>query len=167
MMRKSTPEDIERITGIYNEAIEEGGFTGDLEPLSLENRRAWYAEHKDRYSIYVKVIDGSIVGYVALSPYRKGRKAFDGTCEMSYYLDRKFRARGHGAEMVGYAIENAREAGFRLIVAIVLATNRRSIDLLGKFDFVVSGMLPQAAEINGQTIDHWYFHRLLSGSKDG
>jgi L-amino acid N-acyltransferase len=161
MMRSSMPQDIERITAIYNECIEEGGFTGDLEPLSLENRRTWYAEHWGRYSINVQVIDGFIVGYVALSPYRKGRRAFDGTCEISYYLDRNFRGRGLGAEMVGYAIENAKQKDFRLAVAIVLATNRKSIKLLESFQFSLSGILPKAAEINGDAIDHWYLHRLL------
>lgn len=162
MMRKSTAGDIEAMTNIYNACIEEGGFTGDLEPLSLENRRAWHSDHSGRYAVFVKVVDGAVVGYVALSPYRKGRRAFDGTCEISYYLDRKVRGLGHGAEMVGYALERAGEAGFRLVIAIVLATNRRSIELLRKFDFAVSGVIPQAAEINGEIIDHCYLHRILS-----
>jgi L-amino acid N-acyltransferase len=166
MIRESTPQDIERIAEIYNDCIREGGFTGDLEPLSLENRRAWHAEHQGRYSVFVKVVDGTVVGYAALSPYRKGRRAFEGTCEINYYLDRKFRGLGLGGEMLGFALEKGRQSGFRLVVAIVLATNRRSIELLGKFGFTVSGIIPQAAEINGQYVDHWYLHRLLSASKE-
>jgi phosphinothricin acetyltransferase len=162
MMREATPDDIEAIAGIYNDCIGEGGFTGDLEPLSLENRRAWYLEHRDRYSIHVRVIDGTVVGYVALSPYRKGRAAFDGTCEISYYIDSKFRGLGLGTEMIGYALEKAEQSGFRLVVAIVLAINKRSINILTKFDFSVSGIIPKAAEINGEFIDHVYLHRLLS-----
>jgi len=54
MIRRATLADLESITVIYNEAILEGGFTGDLKPLSIENRRAWFFDHEDRYSIFVK-----------------------------------------------------------------------------------------------------------------
>ncbi len=164
MMRRATLDDIEIITDIYNESIGEGGFTGDLEPLSVENRRSWYFEHHGRYSVFVKDIYGSVVGYVTLSPYRKGRRAFDRTCELSYYLYRKFRGLGFGAEMINYALQRAEESGFRLVVAIILADNQRSINILTKSGFSISGILPKAAEINGDYIDHTYLHRLLSKS---
>ena len=83
MIRKAIPADIESIATIYNEAIREGGFTGDLEPLSIENRQAWYRDHQDPYAIFVTVLDDSVVGYAALSPYRQGRNAFSQTCEIS------------------------------------------------------------------------------------
>jgi len=165
MMRRATSDDIEIITDIYNESIREGGLTGDLEPLSVENRRAWYLDHHGPYSILVKVIDGSVVGYVTLSPYRKGRRAFDGTCEISYYLHRKFRGLGFGAEMIGYALQKAEQSGFRVVVAVILAENQRSISILIKFGFSTSGIIPKAAEINGDYIDHIYLHRLLSESQ--
>ena len=44
-------------------------------------------------------------------------------------------------------------------------TNRRSLAVLEKFGFSVSGVLPKAAEINGEYIDHIYLHRLLSNPK--
>ncbi len=161
MMRKATVADIEIITAIYNDSIQEGHLTGDLEPVSIENRRTWYQEHDERYCILVKVVEGSVVGYVTLSPYRKGRWAFDGTCEISYYLYSNFRGRGFGAEMIRYALQRAEQAAFRVVVAIVLAENQRSISILTKFGFSTSGIIPKAAEINGDYIDHVYLYRLL------
>ena len=165
MMRRATLDDVEIIADIYNESIGEGAFTGDLEPLSVENRRTWYLEHYGRYSIFVKDIDGSVVGYVTLSPYRKGRRAFDRTCELSFYLYGKFRRIGFGTEMISYALKRAEESGFRLVVAIVLANNQISINILTKFGFSISGILPKAAEIKGYYIDHAYLHRLISESE--
>ena len=159
MIRNATPADIESITAIYNEVILEGGFTGDLEPLSIENRRAWYSDHEDRYSIFVKVIDGSVVGYAAISPYRKGRGAFDETCEISYYLFKDYRGRGFGKELVNHAIEGARQSGFRTILANVLECNERSIDLLVGFGFSILGRLPNAAKIDKDRFDHIYLSR--------
>ena len=105
MIRKATPADIESITIIYNEAILEGGFTGDLEPVSIESRRAWFLSHQDRYVIFVKDMNGSAVGYASLSPYRSGRGAFNETCEISYFLARRYRGGGIGRQLIDYSIE--------------------------------------------------------------
>jgi phosphinothricin acetyltransferase len=162
MIRSATPDDIESIADIYNEAILEGGLTGDLEPLSIDNRREWYADHQDRYAIFVKVAGGgTVVGYVAISPYRKGRDAFYETCEISYYLAKKFRGQGFGKELVNHAIEYARRSDFASMVALVLGCNQRSIDLLIGFGFSVLGRLPNAAKIEGEHVDHIYLSRGL------
>jgi phosphinothricin acetyltransferase len=156
MIRRATLADLESITVIYNEVILEGGFTGDLKPLSIESRRAWFLDHQDRYSILVKSIGDSLVGYASLSPYRSSRNAFNETCEISYYLASQHRGLGFGKELVGHAIERAGHLGFRVIVAMILECNQRSIDLLLKFGFSISGRLPNAAKINGEYLDHVY-----------
>jgi phosphinothricin acetyltransferase len=162
MIRNATPADIESIAVIYNEIIlERAGFTGDLDPLSIENRRAWYSDHQGRYSVFVKVIDGSVVGYAAISPYRKGRNAFEETCEISYYLFKDYRGRGFGKELVNHAIDGARHSGFRTILANVLECNQRSIDLLVGFGFSILGRLPGAAKIDDDHFDHVYLSRRI------
>jgi len=162
MIRKAIPADIESIARIYNEAIREGRFTGDLEPLSIENRLAWYRDHQDPYAIFVTVLDDAVVGYAALSPYRQGRNAFSHTCEISYYFSNQHRGLGLGMDLIKHALEQARHAGFHLIVAMVLQCNQRSIDLLIKFGFTVSGRLPHAAKIDAEYVDHLYLSRRLT-----
>jgi L-amino acid N-acyltransferase len=154
MIRHATLADLENITAIYNEVILEGGFTGDLNPLSVESRRAWFFDHQDRYSIFVKSLGDSLVGYASLSPYRNGRIAFNETCEISYYLASQHRGLGFGKELIGHAIDRAGHSGFRLIVAMILQCNQRSIDLLLEFGFAISGRFPKAAKINGEYFDH-------------
>jgi L-amino acid N-acyltransferase len=161
MIRRAIRADVESISAIYNEAISEGGFTGDLDPLSIENRLAWFSDHQDPYAIFVKTLERSVVGYVALSPYRKGRRAFSETCEISYYLSSEHRGRGIGKELVSHAIDYAEREEFTMIVAVILASNQRSMDLLLKFGFSVSGRLPKAAKIDGEYVDHIYLSRCL------
>ena len=60
------------------------------------------------------------------------------------------RGLGFGKELVGHAIERAVHSGFRLLVAMILECNQRSIDLLLEFRFSISGRLPNAAKINGE-----------------
>ena len=161
MIRLATHTDLEAITGIYNESILEGGHTGDLVPLSIDNRTAWYKDHEERYAVFVKEIDGSPVGYVALSPYRRGRHAFSGTCEISYYILGKYRGQGIGKQLIGHAVEYASDNEFSVVVAILLGCNKRSIGILERFSFSECGRIPNAAIIGGACIDHVYLSRTL------
>jgi phosphinothricin acetyltransferase len=159
MIRPATLADLQRITAIYNEVILEGGFTGDLEPLSIEKRRAWFADHQGRHVVLVKIVDGSVAGYATISPYRNGRGAFQETGEITYYLSAQHRGCGLGKELVGHALKYADDVGLRSILAIVLERNQRSIGLLLKFGFSVAGRLPKVAKIGGEYIDHIYLSR--------
>jgi L-amino acid N-acyltransferase YncA len=167
MIRSATPADIESITAIYNEAILEGGLTGDLDPLSIEDRRAWYSDHQAPYAIFVTVLDGAVIGYAAISPYRKGRGAFSEICEISYYVLRQHRGRGFGKPLINYAIETAKQSGFRSVVAFILECNQRSADLLMGMGFSVRGRLPNAANINDERFDHIYLSRSLEPAASG
>jgi len=162
MIRSANLSDIGRLTAIYNEAILEGGLTGDLEPLSVDNRRLWFIEHGPPYGIFVKIVEASVVGYAALSPYRKGRGAFGETCELSYYLAKSHRGRRLGAELARRAIHEASHSGFRLIMAAVLGCNQTSINLLTKLEFSIMGRLPDAARVNTTYVDHIYLARALA-----
>ena len=164
MIRQATAADIARITAIYNETIAEGGWTGDLDPLPEENRRAWFRDHQAPYAVFVAEVDGVVAGYAALSPYRTGRKAFGATCEINYYLASTYRGRGIGKALIDHAIEQAARSGFHVMVAIILASNQRSIDLLTRRGFAVSGRLPEAARIDGTYCDHVYLSRRLSSA---
>jgi phosphinothricin acetyltransferase len=161
MIRIATLNDVERIAQIYNEAILEGRLTGDLEPLSIEDRREWFLNHKDRYTVLVSAVAGRVVGYAALSPYRYGRPLFADTCELSYYFARSHRGRGLGRDLINYAIEYAANSGFHLIVSLILECNHRSVDILMKNGFSISGRMPKAARIDGARYDHLYLSRLV------
>jgi phosphinothricin acetyltransferase len=161
MIRNATPADIEHIAAIYNEAILEGGLTGDLEPVSIENRRAWYLDHQHPYAIFVTALDGVVIGYAAISPYRKGRGAFSETCEISYYVFKRYRGRGFGKALINHAMAYAKQSGFRVILAFILECNQRSIDFLMGSGFSIRGRLPNAANINKEHFDHIYLYRSL------
>lgn len=162
VIRKATPADVAAITGIYNGAIAEGGLTGDLTPLSIDNRNDWYNDHRGNYAVFAAEDESGVVGYAALSPYRKGREAFAGTCEISYYVAAAHRGRGLGKRLIDHALKHAQGAGFDVAVAILLGGNRRSIAMLGQFGFTESGRIPMAAKVDGRYDDHVYFSRRLA-----
>lgn len=155
---------IARLTAICSETIAQGGLTGDFNPVSEEDRQAWFRLHRMRYAIFVSEIDGLVVGYVVLSPYRQRRGAFGGTCKIGYYLSRRYRGRGPGGILIDHAIAEAALAGFHVLIALILARNQRSIDLLIKRGFSISGRLPDAARIDDDYCHHLYFSRRMVSS---
>ena len=46
-IRDATIDDLPGIVAIYNAAIPERMATADLEPVSVESRHAWFAEHSE------------------------------------------------------------------------------------------------------------------------
>lgn len=164
MIRQATRNDVAAMTSIYNEAVAEGGLTGDLSPVSLESRQAWFSEHQKRYAIFVIQVHDKVAGYVSVSPYRKGRAAFDQTAEISYFLSRNQRGQGLGKQLLAHGMDYARTSGFRVLVAILLGGNQRSIKLLERFGFFEAGRVRHAACIGSEYVDHLFMSHQLADS---
>ncbi|MDH3353581.1 MAG: GNAT family N-acetyltransferase [Chromatiales bacterium] len=159
-IRTAQQSDFSTIVDIYNQAVEQGGLTADLTPISLESRQQWFQEHTTSdYPIWVFEQSGVVIGWCSLSPYRCGRKALRHTAEISYYIDTAYQNRGIGSQLMQYAIENAPARKFHNLFALLLASNPLSIRLLTKFGFEQWGRLPEVAEIEGECIDHLIYGR--------
>ncbi len=94
-IRKANLTDNVRITEILNQAIEAGNATAILETFKPEDRLEWLQEHLgEKYVVYVAEMDYHVVGWLSLSPYRKGRQAFTHLAEITYYIDYAFHRKG-------------------------------------------------------------------------
>jgi phosphinothricin acetyltransferase len=92
-IRDATLNDLSAIVSIYNAAIPGRMATADLEPISIEARRAWYAEHSSRSRPLWVIEDGGIVtgqdarivkGWISFQSFY-GRPAYrDGGVERLY-----------------------------------------------------------------------------------
>ncbi len=147
--RDATLNDLQQIVRIYNEAIEEGGFTADLEPFTIQEKEAWFNEVSLLpYFIQVVEIEKEVVGYFYIAPWRKGRKALSKTAEISLYLKKSFRTKGLGKQMLTKAVYLAKRNGLEHLMAILLDINQRSEQLLLSQDFIKAGHLSNIANIN-------------------
>lgn len=160
-IRRADSADLEIIDDIYNQAILQKGQTADIKPYSIEKRRAWFVNHDDNYPIHVLEVDQKIIGWSSISKYRQGRPALRSTAEVSYYLHEDFQGRGYGSLLLEHAISAAKAIGYTNLVALLLASNSRSIGLLTKYQFEEWGRVPSAALINGQKYDHLYLGRTI------
>ena len=70
LIRHATPSDAEAIRTIYNYEVEHETATFDLVPRTLEDQLAWQEAREGAFCVYVAELNGEVVGFGALSPYK-------------------------------------------------------------------------------------------------
>jgi L-amino acid N-acyltransferase YncA len=159
-IRTATADDLPAIVAIYNEAVAQRFATADLEPVTVDQRLAWFREHDPAsLPIYVADHEGTVTGWCSLSAHRPGRAALRRTAEISYYVRADCRGRGIATALVHHAMNDAPRLGKHVLFGILLERNTPSINLLKKCGFELWGRLPDVASIDGELVSHVYYGR--------
>lgn len=146
----ATLADLEQITNIYNQGT--GTANANFEPVSLENRQAWFLSHGDTRPIVV-VKDGErVVGFASLSDLYD-RPAYMYSTEISIYVDGAYHGKGLGAFLLAEMMERARVLGIANVVALIFGHNTPSLALFAKFGFETWGVLPKVCLSEGVMSD--------------
>ncbi len=148
--RNAKPEDLKRIVEIYNSTIQSRMVTADTEEVSVESRQKWFNEHnpEKRPLWVIEDPEKNMVGWVSFSSFY-GRPAYDGTVEISIYMDENFRGKGYGKKTLQYCIDHAREFGVKTLLGFIFLHNEPSIKLFQYFEFEDWGILPNVAVLDG------------------
>ena len=161
-IRTATEKDLAAIVEIYNQAIRSKFETAETTEVTAADKKAWFAEHNpDTHPIFVCETNGKVVGWLSISPYRKGREALRFTVEISNYVHNDFKRQGIGTKLIQHAINTGKALGYRTLIGIILDKNQASINLLKKFDFEQWAQLPDVADFDGELCGHVYLGRKL------
>ncbi|ANY74674.1 GNAT family N-acetyltransferase [Paenibacillus ihbetae] len=142
-------EDLPAIVDIYNSTIQSRKVTADLEPVTVESRIRWFEEHsEDHRPLWVMRLGSEIVAWMSFQSFY-GRPAYNGTAEISIYVNEKFRGIGAGSILIAKALEECPRLRVSNLVGFVFGHNEPSLKLLRKFGFEQWGLLPGVAELDG------------------
>ncbi len=151
-------EDLEVIVEIYNQAIVAGEKTADVTPVTYDDRKNWFEGHTpDKYPILVAEKGESLVVYLTISAYRPGRMALRHTAEVSYFIHFEHHNKGIASRLLRYAIDMCPSLQVRTLFAILVNSNRNSINLLEKYGFEKWGYMPRVVEFDGIEYGHLYY----------
>jgi len=149
VFRAPRPQDLATVVAIYNEGVLDRNATADLEPVTVEQRRAWFAEHLEgRFPLIIAEAGGAVLGWASVSPYHT-RCAYSSTVEVSVYVRRHVRGAGIGRALLAEIAARAREAGFRRLIAHVFSHNAASNRLCSGGGFDRWGSLKGVTVIDG------------------
>lgn len=164
MIHPAQPEHLEAINNIYNQAVEDGFRTAHINPLSYGERKDWFKKHsKDQFPVFVYINDkNQVLGWISISPYRSDRQALSEVIEISYYVHYDHHNRGIGTELISHALKYCKESKYRIAVAILISSNKPSIQLLEKFGFAEAGRIPNALHFENEFHDHLYMYKNLA-----
>jgi len=150
-IRHAAPGDLPEIVSIYNASIPGRMATADLAPVSVAERRQWFAEFDPRRRpLFVSCADDdpAPVAWLSMRSFY-GRPAYDETVEVGLYTGPAARRRGHARALLGHAMTQAPSLGITTFLAFTFAHNAPSLALFRSAGFADWGFLPGVAKLDG------------------
>ncbi len=151
-IRLATLEDAAAIRSIYNHEVENTTATFDLVGRSLAEQREWLNERNGALGVLVAEMDGAVVAFASLSPYRT-RPAYRTTVEDSIYVSIEARGSGVGKALLNGLIDLAGRRGFHTIIAHIAGGSEASVSLHQSCGFTVVGTEKEVGRKFGRWLD--------------
>ena len=110
--------------------------------------------------VLVAEVDGRIVGFSSLSPYRN-RPAYNTTVENSVYVDAGARGLGVGKALLNEIVAMAKARGFHTVIAHISDTEGASVALHQACGFKVVGVQQEVGRKFGRWLDVTVMQHML------
>ncbi len=160
-VRLATVDDAEFIRQIYNLEVTTSTATFDLVAREIEEQRDWLAERSGAYAAIVAVLEGSVVGFASLSPWRD-RAAYSTTVEDSVYVHRDHHGVGIGRLLLNELVAIATRHGFHACMARIVGGHEASIGLHQACGFDIVGTEREVGRKFGKWLDVVLMERVLT-----
>jgi len=132
--RPTEPKDLPGLLSLYNYYVRTSTATFHTEEIDEATFRDLLFPGYPRFDSWIVQADGAVAGYVILARY-KPREAYDGTAEVTIYLDSGFARRGLGSAALAFVETTARGRAFHNLLAIVCGENTGSLRLFEKHGY--------------------------------
>ncbi|MCI0705447.1 MAG: N-acetyltransferase family protein [Planctomycetia bacterium] len=149
-IRLATAQDLDAIREIFNYFVTRSTCTFQIDPETAEEREAWFRERSESHPVTVAELDGVVIGWAALSPW-KSRCAYAKSAEASVYVHHEHHRRGVGRALLLDLIELAKKAKLHIIIGGACSEQTASIALQAALGFELVGTFHEV----GRKFDRW------------
>ncbi len=162
LIRDATEADLPGILAIYNEVIRTSFAIYTEEPLTLEDRRAWFAGRRaGGFPVLVAAETGSVVGLASFGDFRVWPGGYRYTVEHSVHVAEAARRRGIGTALVAALLPRAAALGKHMMIGAIDAENEGSIRMHERLGFAPAGVLREVGWKFGRWLDVLFMQRAL------
>ena len=162
--RLATVADAEAINAIYNHYVRTSAATFQVDDETTDERVEELRTRPDSQPLTVLEVDGEMVGWGALSPFRS-RCAYRDTIELTVYVRDDCHRRGYGRVIVQDLVARARSLGYHTVLAASCEESVGSVGLLKSLGFADAGRLREVGNKFGRRLDVIYL-QLIFGDPD-
>ncbi len=159
IIRHATKNDLDSITGIYNEAILKTIATFDTKIKSLEEQNKWFKDHGLKNPILVADKIGLVVGFASLSKYST-RCAYSDTAEISLYVKEDHQKLGIGKKLMQSIIKEGNNVGLHAVIARITEGNEKSVYLHKSVGFKHIGIMKEVGYKFGKRLDVYLMQKI-------
>lgn len=164
-LRLAVEADLPAIVGIYNSIVAGRMVTADLEPVTVESRRAWFSAHqtptRPLWVVTDPAADHVVCAWASFDSIYP-RAAYDGTVMVALYLAEAYRGRGLGSWLVDELVTRAPQHGVHTLTGYIFGHNEPSLRLFRRHGFVQWAHLPRVAVLDGVERDLLILGRRVS-----
>lgn len=164
-IRHALPDDLDRITQIYADAVLNGTASYELEvPTRTEMGERFEALMDGGYPYLVAERGGVILGYAYAGPFR-ARPAYRFIVEDSIYIAPEAKGAGIGKALMQTLIDESTALGFRQIIAVIGDghADSASVRLHERLGFHHSGRMEGSGYKHGRWLDTVFMQLALNG----
>lgn len=139
--------DLEKIVSTYNSTIASRLVTADLEPVSIESKQLWFDAHSEnKRPLWIVFVNNTYAGWMSFNSFY-GRPAYDGTVEVSIYLEESARGNGLGKACLQKAFDVCSDLNIKTLLGFIFDHNEPSLQLFYKMGFEKWAHLPKIANM--------------------
>jgi L-amino acid N-acyltransferase YncA len=159
-VRAASAADAGAICAIHNQGILDRVATLDVTTRTPDGVLDWLADRGSRHRVIVASVGGAVVGWASLNRFNP-RPAYDHVADFSVYIERDWRGKGIGRQLLDRLIELAREIGFHKMVLSALTFNQAGIALYTRAGFSTVGVYREQGQLDGEWVDTLIMEKLL------
>lgn len=145
---------------LYNHYIETTTATFSIEPVDEDTMNKLLYSGLKRFPSYAILADGSFAGYLLMNRY-KPREAYDGTAEVTLYLDPAFHGQGIGTKAMTFIEEVAKSHHFHALLGVITEENKPSIALFEKMGYFRCAHFREVGKKFNKILDVVIYEKLI------
>jgi len=164
-VRPAQPTDVPAIRAIFNEVIATSTAVYYFEPVSLEERTAWFdARRKADFPVLVAERDGVIVGFSSFGEFRGAWPGYRYSVEHSVHVRADCRGQGIGPRLVEALFPYAAQAGKHVMIGGVDAANAASLQMHVRLGFQQVAHFREVGHKFGRWLDLVFMQRFIDAA---